>query len=71
MAENKRTIKVRVDLTIEIDLDEYRESYGDEDIATIRNDVRWAVASNVSSGGVLAAGIVRVDLNGLGGGRAS
>ena len=62
MSERK-TIKVRVDLTVEIDLDDYRLNYGTDDVATIRDDVRRAVADAVNSGGVLADGIVDVKLN--------
>jgi hypothetical protein len=57
-----KTLKVRVEMTIEIDLDEYRISYGNETIDTIRSDVRHAVADSARTGGVLASSIVNVDL---------
>lgn len=61
--DDRPTLKVRVDLTVEIDLDEYRLSYGDDSAAVIREDVREAIASQVSSGGVIAAGVTNVTVN--------
>jgi hypothetical protein len=63
-AKCTRTAKVRVSLVVTIDLDDYRLAYGDDDVATIRSDVRAAVADAVASGGVMFSGIVGVALTG-------
>lgn len=55
-------IKVRVDMTLTIDLDDYRLNYGNDDLATIRRDVRAACVDAANSGGVLASGIVAANL---------
>lgn len=57
-----KTIKVKVVLSIEVDLDSYRENYGNDSIETIRDDVKRAVLDAVHSGGVLADGIVDAEL---------
>lgn len=58
----KNTMKVRVTLSIEVDVDEYRENYGIESREQIRDDVKWAVLTAVSSGGVLANGLSNAEL---------
>ncbi len=60
--EAKKVLKVRVSLTITIDVDDYRLNYGTDDLATIRRDVQYAVADAANSGGVLASGIIGADL---------
>lgn len=55
-------MKVRVTLSIEVDVDEYRENYGIESREQIRDDVKWAVLTAVSSGGVLANGLSNAEL---------
>jgi hypothetical protein len=57
-----RTVKVRVVLTVEVDVDDYALNYGTEDVATIRSDVRYAVVDAVNSGAVLHDGIINVEL---------
>lgn len=37
----RRTIKVKVVLSVEVDVETYRANYGDESIASIRRDVAW------------------------------
>ena len=56
--ETGKTIKVKVVIEAEIDLDEYRLAYGNETVATIRSDVKHAVADTVATGGVIASGLV-------------
>ena len=58
-----KTIKVRVDVTVEVDVDAYRAAYGAESIPKIREDVRAAVADAINSGAVLADGIVGVGVH--------
>lgn len=48
---DKKPLKVRVDLTVLIDVDDYRAAYGPDDLATIRDDVKRAVRDHVFSGG--------------------
>ena len=59
-----RILTVAVSLSIDLDLDDYRLNYGSDDVATIRNDVRGAVLNGVTSGGILADGIVGARLKG-------
>lgn len=59
---SNNTMKVRVTLSVEVDVDEYRENYGIESREQIRNDVKFAVLTAVTSGGVLADGIINADL---------
>jgi hypothetical protein len=61
----RRMLKVRVNLTITIDVDDYSLNYGIDDFATIRDDVRWAISDAVNSGAVLHNGIADVQLNNL------
>lgn len=58
--EQGRTLKVAVTLSVEVDLAEYRESYGDEDVATIRESVKYAAADGIRA--VLTAGIADVTI---------
>lgn len=55
-----KTIQVLVQLTITVDVDSYRLNYGNDDIATIRKDVKAAVASAVVDGSILAESLVDV-----------
>lgn len=59
-----RTIKVKVTMSVEIDVDSYRLNYGAESVAEIRSDVARAILSAVQSGGVLADSIVGAKLYG-------
>jgi hypothetical protein len=54
------TLTVRVTLSVTVDLTEYREAYGEEDIPTIRESVRYAALEGVEAG--LASGIANVKL---------
>lgn len=54
----KKLLKVRVALTVTVDVDDYRANYGTDDLDTIRYDVRAAVIDAVNSGAVMADGIV-------------
>lgn len=56
----RTTLKVLVQLTVEVDVEDYRLNYGADDIATIRNDVKSAIASAVTDGSILASGLVGV-----------
>lgn len=58
-----KTLKVRVALTVTINVDDYRLNYGNVGLASIRDDVRDAVADAVANGGVLANGIADVKLD--------
>lgn len=58
----KRLLKVAVAVTVTIDLDDYRMNYGSDDVDTIRNDTRHAVADAARS--AFADGIVAVELKG-------
>ena len=57
-----RLLKVHVDLTVTIDVDDYCLNYGIDDPATIRSDVRDAVADACRQGAVIHDGIVDVDV---------
>ncbi len=53
-----RLMKVKVDLTVVVDVDDWLLNYGTDDLAAIRSDVKSAVVDSANSGGVLASGIV-------------
>lgn len=59
---DKRTIKVAVRLTVEVDLDDYLLNYGYDAPREVRADVKDAIADAVASGGVFADGIVGVEV---------
>ncbi len=61
MSEQRKTIKVRVDLIVEIDVESYRMNYGDETVAEIREQIKAGAADTVR-GGFLADSIVEVEL---------
>lgn len=62
----RQTVKVRVDMTIEVDVEDYRLNYGVEAIADIKNEVKYAALSACSpEGGMLADGIVSTKLNNI------
>jgi len=44
---SQRTIKVRVPVTVEIDLDAYRTEFGLESVGEVREDVKRYIASSV------------------------
>ena len=54
-------LRVRVTMTVFVDVDDYRMNYGSDDLATIRSDVKAAVRDAVATGAVLADGIIDVD----------
>lgn len=56
-------MKVNVNITVEIDLDAYRDAYGDEERATIAHDLRYAILTAITSGGILADGIESANLH--------
>jgi len=60
--ERAKRITVRVELAVIVDLDDYCENYGVDDVATIRNDVKYAVFSAITDGSILANGIVDCEL---------
>jgi hypothetical protein len=61
MAMKPRTIKVHVEFTVTVDVDDYRLNYGNDDLPTIRRDVRAAVKDAINAGAVLHDGIIDVE----------
>lgn len=51
----KKTLTVRVVLSVQVDPERYAEAYGIVGAAEIRQDVKDAVLSVVSSGGVFSS----------------
>jgi uncharacterized alkaline shock family protein YloU len=64
MNEQPKTIKVRVELSVEIDVELYRLNYGGASIAEIREQIKAGVADAIRSGGFLAESIVGVEEKG-------
>lgn len=61
----KKTLKVRIEVLVEVDRDAYELAYGIREAAQIRNDVKYAAFSALSpEGGVWASdgGIVNAEL---------
>lgn len=56
MAERK-LLRVKVEIVVMVDVDDYRLNYGVEDAATIRDDVKDAVVDALNTGAVMADGI--------------
>ena len=50
-----RTLKVAVKLLVTVDLDAYREAYGDDPPETIREDIRQAASDGIRA--VISQGI--------------
>lgn len=55
-----KTTRVRVTLTVDVDLDAYRSAYGDESVEEVRDSVRHAVADGAQF--ALESGITRIRL---------
>lgn len=60
--QQKQTLKVNVNITVEIDTELYSSEYGIVGADQIRNDIRYAILSQITSGGVVAVGVVGADL---------
>lgn len=60
MDKAKVPLTVRIDITVLVDVDDYRLNYGVEPVNQIREDVKGAVISAITSGGVLANGLIDV-----------
>lgn len=58
----RKTIRVKVVLSVEVDVDAYELNYGIGDVATIRQDLRAAIGDAIRTGAVLHDGIVDVDV---------
>lgn len=63
MKAKPKKMKVHVCLTVDVDLDDYRLNYGADTVKDIRFQVKHAVLGAVTSGGVLADGLVGATLN--------
>lgn len=61
MTQEKKPLRVRVEVTVLVDREAYALNYGRESVAEIREQVKGAVVDAIHSGGVLADSIVGVE----------
>ena len=50
-----KTMKVRIELVAEIDVDEYEAAYGTRNAAEIREAIKWGAQSAVATAGTVVA----------------
>ncbi len=59
-----KTMKVRIELVAEVDVDAFEEAYGTRSAAEIRESIKWGAQSAVATSGIVVVDgvLVNVDL---------